>query len=63
MYESVGLFLLLKSPVSFLRKFALTGPNELSILDVNAIPSILGQDGMPKGPSMSPLHDLDQQIH
>ena len=44
-------------------QFSLTGPNELSILDVNAIPSILGQDGMPKGPSMSPLHDLDQQIH
>ena len=27
------------------------GPNELSIRDVNALPVILGADGLPKGPS------------
>lgn len=27
------------------------GPNELSVTDVTAIPSILGMNGMPKGPS------------
>ena len=27
------------------------GPNELSIRDVDALPAILGTDGLPKGPS------------
>ena len=31
----------------------LTGPNEISVLDVSLISGILGADGMPKGPSKS----------
>lgn len=31
----------------------LTGPNELSFVDVSCIDPVLGVDGMPKGPSES----------
>ncbi|KAH8115859.1 high nitrogen upregulated cytochrome P450 monooxygenase 2 [Phellopilus nigrolimitatus] len=34
-------------------QYVRVGPNELSIVDVNAIPYILGVDGMPKGPIWS----------
>lgn len=34
----------------------LAGPNEISVTDMSAIPEILGQDGMPRGPSK--LHSL-----
>ncbi|KAH8112949.1 high nitrogen upregulated cytochrome P450 monooxygenase 2 [Phellopilus nigrolimitatus] len=34
-------------------QYVRVGPNELSIVDANAIPYILGADGMPKGPMWS----------
>ena len=33
--------------------FVYIGPNEISVTDVDAVKSVLGVDGLPKGPGMT----------
>lgn len=41
--------------ISYRSKFVFEGPNDLSIADVDAVPDVLGPEGLPKGRCTSGL--------